>query len=99
MDFKEYCKLAKVISLEVYDNMTHAIGFSRDKIRRGKYVAYRNSYITNDRPEETDAFNIAIENGLMAQNGFTDTAVRFEVTTKGLNFIAFRENCKIVEMD
>jgi hypothetical protein len=99
MEIKEYYQLTKVVTLDVYDDMTHAIGLSKDKIKRGKYEAYRNRYIANDRPEETEKYNIAVENGIMKQYGYSDTCVAYKVTQKGLDFIAFREDCKIKEID
>lgn len=36
------------ITLKQIENMKHAIGFQRDRVKRGKYIAFRNYYTTND---------------------------------------------------
>ena len=99
MELREYYNIAKVITIGTYDNMTHAIGFDRDKIKRGKYDAWRNRYITNDTQEDTQIFDIAVENGIVERFGYSPTAVGFRVTQKGLDFISIRENCKVTESD
>jgi hypothetical protein len=99
MELREYYALRKVITLETYDNMIHAIGLDNAKPKRGKYEAYRNYYVTNNREEETSVFDIVIREGLVARGGCSDVQVSFHVTQKGFEFIGIKENCKITEID
>lgn len=40
------------ITIEQLDNMKHAIGYKRDKVKHGKYEAYRN-YFTASTTDES----------------------------------------------
>ena len=86
------------ITLEQIENMKHAIGFRRDRIKRGKYVAYRNYYTTSNINlswENLVEFGYATKRKL--DNGVGDDPQVYFVTKKGIEALGRFLGVRIVE--
>lgn len=73
--------------------MKHAIGFKQDKVKRGKYIAWRNYFVATNPNDEWD---IIVKNGLAVKR-FKDNQIVYFVSKEGMNLLARMLSIKIVE--
>lgn len=84
---------------EQVENMLHAIGYKAKNVKRGKYIAFRNHYTTNDSEPQWDK---VVESGHAAVKDFGEgfinpKAKMYSVTRKGLDFLEGVIGAKIIE--
>ena len=88
------------ITLKQIENMKHCIGFRGDRIKRRKYVAFRNYYTTGD---DSESWNKLVELGLATKrkldHGIGGNSQVYFVSEKGFELLAELLECKIVEDD
>ena len=83
------------------EKMKHCIGFSRDRVKRGKYEAYRNRYIT---PDIDDSWEWLVIQGIADRDrtypeGSETSHQLYFLTKKGLDLLEHLLEIKITEMD
>ncbi len=83
------------LSLRQIEKMEHAIGFSRDKIKKNKYKAYRNWYIVNqpDKDWEELAF-IGYANKRLLD---IEKQIVYHVSELGMKYLGILLGCIIME--
>jgi len=95
---KELRMTNESVTLKQINDMKHAIGFDGKRVRRRKYVAYRNYYTTSDNSSSWDAL---VELGLAVkrpfENGIGGNPQCYFVTKKGMEFLERLLECKIME--
>lgn len=97
MNYSEQALVEDSITLTQYGLMCHVIGFERGRVRYGKYDAYRNHFCCHIDSDRTDWNNI-IRNNLATKKASPERKnVYYSLTNKGIELIARREGCKIVE--
>jgi hypothetical protein len=81
-------------------NMKHCIGFRGDRVKRGKYVAYRNYFTTADDNESwDDLVSRGMANKRPHHYGVGKNPQVYSLSEKGIEFLAKLLGVKIVEMD
>jgi len=88
------------VALRQINNMKHCIGFNGDKVKRRKYVAYRNYYTTSDNSPSWDELvdlELAVKRPL--KNGIGGNPQCYFVTKKGIELLERLLECKITEME
>ena len=83
------------VTLEQIRLIKHTLGFSKDKVKRGKYQAYRNYYCAGGIEEE---FEELVEMEL-AVKAIRQEQVYYFITAKGIQLLADFTEVKITEMD
>lgn len=86
------------INLIQINNMKHAIGFDGKKVKRRKYVAYRNYYTT---PNDNSSWDELVKWGFAEKrkfpNGIGDNPQVYHVTRQGMDLLERILECKIAE--
>lgn len=82
------------ITIEQLDNMKHALGYKRDKVKRGKYEAYRNYYAT---PTIDESWQQLVDKGY-AICGKVNKYVLYSVSAKGKELLECLLDIKIVDI-
>ena len=88
----------KNITLKQIENMKHCIGFRGDKVKRKKYVAFRNYYTTSDNDQSWDGLvwlGFATKRAFGSGVGINPKC--YCVSQKGIKFLERLLECKIVE--
>lgn len=87
------------LSLVQIELMKHAIGFDSTKIKRGKYEAYRNRYLSNELLN--DDWEYLVKKGLAEKrNTFPhNNSTLFFVSDLGLKYLGELFDCTITEID
>lgn len=83
------------VTLEQIRLMKHAIGYAHKKVKRGKYIAWRNYFCSYKTVEEWDGL---VDCGL-ATKEIRGINTFYFVTDKGLDLLAGILEIKIVEDD
>ncbi len=83
------------VSEKQYREMKHAIGLSKDKVKRNKYAYYRNYFNTSGNCEKWDDL---VLKGL-ATCSPTNTGMNYFVTRKGIDLLEIIDRVKITERD
>ena len=81
------------ISLYQIKVMKHAIGFSRDKVKRGKYIAWRNYFCSY---EPSEPWERLVSLGL-AEKSIRERAIYYFVTDEGLKMLSSVLEIQIIE--
>lgn len=79
--------------------MKHAIGFKRDKVKRGKYIAWRNYFCSYEPCEPWDklvSLGMAVKS-TQEKSGCFDSAVYYSVTHEGIEVLSDVLEVQIVE--
>lgn len=79
------------------EKMEHAIGFRFDRVKRRKYVAYRNYYAAPKCDDEDWKYLVAV--GYAEKSEVSEKLIYYHVTREGMNFIERVTGVKIVEDD
>jgi hypothetical protein len=74
--------------------MKHAIGFDRDKVKRGKYVAWRNCFVNGKKPD--DEWEKLVNQGL-AEKYSRFCEICYYVSEEGINLLSEILDVKIIE--
>ena len=83
------------MTADEYNSMCRATGFDRKKVKRHKYVAYRNySCVVLNSPAYFTWIKL-YEQGYAEISDWLETTCYFTVTEKGIEYIERQENCKI----
>ena len=81
------------ISLEQINLMKHAIGFTSKKIKRGKYIVWRNYFCSYGKSRDWEQL---VELGFAKKNQ-REEAIYYFVTEKGMDYIGKIVGAKIIE--
>ncbi|HHY27202.1 MAG TPA: hypothetical protein GX523_10765 [Desulfitobacterium dehalogenans] len=88
------------ITAEQTDDMKHCIGFDAQRVKRGKYKAYRNRYITSD---DNRGWDDLVSKGLAKkqsfENGIGENPQLYFLSKEGFRFLGGILGVKITEMD
>lgn len=88
------------VTLKQINNMKHAIGFDRKKVKRGKYQAYRNYYTTSDNnPSWDELVGLGLAERRPFENGIGDNPQCYFVAKKGIELLEKLLECKITEVE
>ena len=79
------------------EKMEHAIGFRFDKVKHGKYIAYRNHY-ASPRCDDND-WKYLVSVGYAEQGEITQNCIMYHVTREGMDFIERVTGIEILETD
>lgn len=79
------------------EKMEHAIGFRFDRVKRGKYIAFRN-YFAAPRSDDNDWIHLT-NIGYAEQGEVTQNCIMYHVTRAGMDFIESVTGVTIVEED
>lgn len=79
------------------EKMEHAIGFDFKRVKRNKYVAYRNYYATS-RCDDND-WKYLVSIGYAEFGESTESCIYYHVTNEGMSFIERVTGVKILEGD
>jgi len=85
------------VTLKQINNMKHCIGFRGDRVKRKKYIAFRNHYTTSDDNQSWDEL-VSLE--LAAKRSFPNgggNSQAYFVSKKGMELLERLLECKIVE--
>jgi hypothetical protein len=83
------------ISLKQIKAMIHAIGFRRDKVKRGKYIALLNYYCLYEPGEDWEKL---VQLGLATKNLSCDSkATYYHVSDDGLMILSRLLDVRIIE--
>lgn len=90
--------LREEITLKQIENMKHCIGFRGDRVKRKKYVAFRNYYTTSGDSQSWDGL-VSLELAVKRPfpNGGGKNPQCYFVTKKGMDLLGRLLECKIVE--
>lgn len=77
--------------------MKHAIGFRLDRIKKNKYVAYRNYFAASLVDDEDWKWLVGM--GYAEQGEVTQSGIFYHVTRAGMDFIERVTGVKIIEED
>lgn len=84
------------ITLKQIDNMKHCIGFQGDRVKRKKYVAFRNYFTTNSDDYGWDKLvTLGLAKKRDLRNGVTGKC--YSVSKEGIELLEGLLECKIVE--
>jgi predicted transcriptional regulator len=84
----------KTVTLSQFELMKHAIGIERDRIKRSKYVAYRNYFLCMSKDAEWESL---VEQGLaISRKSFNNNSIFYCVTTEGIRIIERILEIKVV---
>ncbi|AFL99499.1 hypothetical protein Desde_1067 [Desulfitobacterium dehalogenans ATCC 51507] len=82
------------------DDMKHCIGFAIQRVKRGKYKAYRNRYIASD---DNRGWDDLVSKGLARKqsfkNGSGENPQLYYLSEEGFRFLGGLLEVKITEMD
>ena len=85
------------LSLHQIDMMRHAIGFDANKVRKGKYEAYRNRYVV-DRPDADWEELVSV--GYATKREFNiENQIGYYVSPLGMKYLGCLFGCIIEETD
>ena len=85
----------KTVTLSQFELMKHAIGIERSKIKRSKYVAYRNYFCCTGKDIE---WELMVEQGLATFNKSLDNnSTYYFVTKEGIRLIERILEIRVVE--
>lgn len=84
------------LSLRQIQIMKHAIGFDRNRIRKGRYEAYRNRYITNCDKDWEELIEIGFAN---KKTFDLEKTVMYFVTETGMKYLEMLFECMIIEKE
>ena len=73
--------------------MKHALGFRRDKVKRGKYIAWRNYFCSYEPCEQWEK----LVNLGLAVKSLRDKAIYYFVTDEGLKMLSSVLEIQIIE--
>lgn len=79
------------------EKMEHALGFNFNRVKKNKYVAYRNYYAA-PRCDDNDWRYLA-SIGYAEQGEITQSCIMYHVTREGMDFIERVTGIKILEDD
>lgn len=86
------------ITLKQIKNMKHAIGYRRERVKRNKYIMFRNYYTTNGNNQSWDELvGLELANKRYYHNGCGDNPQVYFVSKKGIELLEQLLECKIVE--
>jgi len=88
--------VAEKVNLYQFDVMKHAIGFRREKVKRGKYIAWRNYFCCYGGSKDWDHL---VSLGFAIVDRDRAGADYYFVTAEGLELLASVLEIKIVEDD
>ncbi len=84
------------VTLEQMNLMKHSIGFEQNKVKRGKYEAYRNYFCAGQKP--MDEFEELIIHGWAVKDIRQEQTYYF-ITKTGIEFLEKATGVKITESD
>lgn len=85
------------LSFRQIDIMKHAIGFSRDKVKKNRYVAYRNRYVTSATDKDWEDLVFV---GYATKREFEiEKQIGYYVSSEGLKFLGCLFDCIITESE
>lgn len=79
------------------EKMEHAIGFQWKRVKRNKYLAFRNHYAT-PKCDDND-WQYLVDVGYAEQGETTENCIMYHVTREGMDFIERVTGTKILETD
>lgn len=83
------------LSLRQMEKMEHAIGFSREKIKRNRYEAYRNRYVASDPDKDWEEL---VSIGYSEKREFEiEKQIVYYVSEPGLKYLGVLFGCIIIE--
>lgn len=89
---------AAALSAEQVELMCHCIGYKQKRVKRGRYIAFRNYFTTNGSRWEWDKL---VEYGYAVVSPFpqggSPAAKMYSVTRKGMDFLERVTGVKIEE--
>jgi len=86
------------ITLKQIENMKHCIGFRGDRVKRKKYVAFRNYYTTSGDDQSWDELvKLELATKRPFLNGGGENPQVYFVSKKGIELLGGLLECKIVE--
>lgn len=85
------------VKFEELEKMEHAIGFENRRVKRNRYIAYRNFYAAPKCADGDWQHLVAI--GYAKQGEITQNCIMYHVTREGMNFIERVTGVKILEED
>lgn len=96
--FREACAVhsAHAVSTHAIELMKHTIGFRQDRVRRKKYVAFRNYFAA---PSVIPEWESLVEQGLASKGSEGTKYIYYHVTRAGMNFLEQTCGVKIVESE
>lgn len=88
------------ITLKQIENMKHCIGFDGKRVKRRKYVAYRNYFTTSDNELSWDElFKLGLASKRSFEDGGGENPQCYSLTKPGFVFLENLLGCKIEEME
>lgn len=84
------------LSLRQINIMKHAIGFNRYSIKKGRYEAYRNRYITNSDKDWDELIEIGFADKRVYD---LEETVMYFVTENGMKYLGMLFECMIIEKE
>jgi len=89
------------IRSEQVEEMLHAIGYEAKRVKRGKYKAFRNGFMT---PAQSHGWDRLVSNGYATRepnraNEMMPNAQIYHVTRAGMDFLEGVTGVKIIEDD
>lgn len=86
------------VTLKQIENMKHCIGYRADRVKRKKYVAFRNHYTTSGDSQSWDELvSLELATKRPFPNGGGDNPQVYYVSKKGIELLERLLECKIVE--
>lgn len=83
------------LSLRQIEKMKHAIGFSREKIKRNRYEAYRNRYVVSNPDKDWEEL---VSIGYSEKREFEiEKQIGYYVSELGLKYLGVLFGCIIIE--
>lgn len=79
------------------EKMEHAIGFQIDRVKRGKYITFRNHFAA-PRSDDNDWIHL-VNIGYAKRGEITQNCIMYHVTRTGMDFIERITGVTIVEED
>ncbi len=95
MNLENSIKNTDSISLEQIRLIKHTIGFDRRKVKRGKYIAWRNYYVADREMKDWESL---VEWGMAVRYERMDS-ICYCVTDKGFDLLASILEIKIIKDD
>lgn len=83
------------LSLRQIEKMEHAIGFSREKIKRNRYEAYRNRFVASNSDKDWEEL---VSIGYAEKREFEiEKQIGYYVSKLGMEFLGVLFGCIIIE--
>lgn len=82
------------VSIDQIRIMKHAIGYEPRRVKRGKYIAWRNYFVNGDK--QCEQWDELVDLGLAVKYGRMNQ-ICYYVSDKGIEFLASLLGIRIVE--